>query len=175
MTPVDLFLLLPVAFAIMRGYRKGIIIEVFSLVALVLAIIVSMKFTTTIMTSLAPSLHGAHYLPFWTYAVVFIGMFILVAQLGNVFDVAANLLQLGLVNKVAGSAFSLVKILFMISLFFWLGDRITLIPRDICDHSFFYSHFHSLAPIIINKITPVLPHMGDLMARVEYFFDIIKA
>ena len=175
MTPLDLFLLLPVTFAIMRGYRKGIIIEVFSSAALVLAIIASMKLTAKLLDLLEGSLHGSHYLPFICYAVVFIGVYFLVSQLGNAFDKLADLVLLGIVNKIAGAAIGLIKILFMISLFFWLADRIDLISDGLKEHSFFYTHFHKFAPHIINMLTPILPFMKNLLHNIENFFDSIKA
>ena len=175
MTPLDLFLLLPVTFALMRGYRKGIIIEVFSSAALVIAIIASMRLTAKLLNVLQGSLHGSHYLPFICYAVVFVGVFFIVSQLGNAFDKLADLVQLGIVNKIAGAGIGLIKILFMISLFFWLADRIDLISDGIKEHSFFYTHFHKFAPLVINKLTPVLPYMKNLLHNIENFFDSIKA
>ncbi len=175
MTPLDLFFLIPITFGIMHGYRKGIIIELFSTAALILAIIASMKLTSKLLSILENSLHGSTYLPFICYAVVFIGVFFIVMQLGNIFDKAATLLHLGIINKIAGAALSLVKILFMISLFLWLGDQIHILSESMQEHSFFYTHFHKLAPVIINKLSPMLPYMKDLLKNIETFFDTIKS
>ena len=159
----------------MRGYRKGIIIEIFSFLALVLALLATMKLTSKLLNVLEDSLHGSHYLPFICYAVVFIGVFFLTMQLGNAFDKAADLLNLGIINKVLGAALSLVKIIFMISLFFWLGDRIKLLSDGMQEHSFFYIHFHNFAPGLINKLTPIIPYMKNLLEEISGFFDSINA
>jgi membrane protein required for colicin V production len=174
MTSIDLFLLIPVAFAVIRGYRKGIILEAFSFFALVIALIASIKLTSRVMLLVSGHLHGAIFVPFIGYAIVFIGVYLLVTMLGNAFDKAINFIMLGPVNKLAGSVFCLIKVVFMISLFFWLGDRVSLLSGETRQQSFFYSHFHGFAPYVINKVSPALPYMHHALAGVENFFDKIK-
>ena len=174
MTTLDIVMLLPLCFAFIRGWRKGLIAEIFSMLALILAIIACMKLTSFAMQILEHWLHGSPYLSFFSYALVFVAVYIGVMQIGNIFGKAAEMVFLGPVNQFAGGMFSMLKLLFMISLFIWLSDRIQFFPSGIRQQSFLYQHIRPFAPWVITKVTAHMPFFQGMIGKIENFFVRIK-
>lgn len=173
MNALDLVLLLPIALAAIRGYRKGIIVEVFSVIALVVAIIACMKITYEVTSFLEPWFSGP-WLPFIGYLVTFAGAFLAVMWLGKIFEKAVDMAQFGIVNKSLGAFFSILKTCFMISLLFWLTNRIQLIPQETQNGSLIYTYLQNLAPKLVTAATAFLPSIKKIMPQIEEFFKDVR-
>jgi membrane protein required for colicin V production len=174
MNALDLILLFPIAMAAIRGYRKGIIVEVFSIIALIVAIIACLKITYEVTSLLEPWLGGSAWLPFAGYLVTFAGAFLAVMWLGKLFEKAVDMAQFGIVNKSLGAFFSILKTCFMISLLFWLTNRVQLIPQETQNGSLIYTSIKNLAPKLVNAATAFLPSLKKIMPQIEEFFHHVK-
>ncbi|RYD74412.1 MAG: CvpA family protein [Sphingobacteriales bacterium] len=174
MNALDLVLLLPILLAAVRGYRKGIIVEVFSIIALIVAIIACLKITYEVTSWLEPWFGNSAWLPFIGYLVTFGGAFLLVMWLGKLFEKAVDMAQFGIVNKSLGAFFSILKTCFMISLLFWLTNRVQLIPQETQEGSIIYSTTKNLAPKLVTAGTAFLPSLKKLMPKIEEFFHRVK-
>ncbi len=174
MNALDLVLMLPILLAAIRGYRKGIIVEVFSIVALIVAIIACMKITYEVTTWLEPWFSGSSWLPFIGYLVTFAGAFLAVRWLGKIFEKVVDMAQFGIVNKSLGAFFSILKTCFMISLLFWLTNRIQLIPQETQNGSLIYTSIKNLAPKLVTAASAFLPSIKKLMPQIEEFFKDVR-
>jgi len=173
MNTIDLILLLPLALAIINGYRKGFIIEVASLVAFILAIIACLKLTHRVITYVQPWTGESKWLPFFCYLIVFLVVYLLVYWAGKLLEKVVKIVQLGLINRLLGILFSLLKMCFFISLVLWLANQVHLIPDDVKIHSVIYKALNHFASDTLTFMSNHLPYVKGEIADIEKFFDKI--
>ncbi len=154
---LDLILVLPLLWGMLRGFRRGFIIEVCTLMALVLGVYGAATFGDMGARYMVDSFRTDEQLSMvLSFSLLFIGIVIGVFIFGKVLEGIVKLVALGLINKLFGMLFGLGKFLLITSalLFIWRGfpptDR--LIPTSWKSDSYLYEPLSSLAP----KLYPVL-------------------
>jgi membrane protein required for colicin V production len=173
MHTLDILLLFPIGLAALRGFRKGFIIEVSTLIAMVIALIACMKLTYKVTVWLTPLMETSRYIPLFSYLIVFAGVFIAVLWIGKTLEKLVSLAKLGLVDKISGALFSMLKTIFMLGLFFWLCSSIGVLPDSLQKDSFIYRNFLAKVPRAVSFLTDYIPFTKDLLAQIENFFDKI--
>ncbi len=115
-----IILVLAVAFAI-DGYRKGIIIGLASIAALVLGIYMAVHFSNYLDATLMEHLHPSRkWLPILSFAVTFLLVVLLVYLIAKMVEKVVDIVGMGFLNKMGGALLGIVKgiILTSILLFF---------------------------------------------------------
>jgi membrane protein required for colicin V production len=171
MNTIDLIVILPLALAVISGYRKGFIIEIASLVAFVLAIIACLKFTHKLMEFIKPWTGDSKWLPFISYLIIFIIVYIIVLWIGKLLEKVIKIIQLGFFNRILGVIFSLLRMCFIISLIFWLANQVHLIPKSAKTQSYAYQALNHFASDSITFISNHLPYVKGEVSQIENYFD----
>jgi len=153
---LDLILLIPLLLFAFQGYKKGIIIEVATLVALVLGIYAALFFSDVTANLLTNSFNiDKEYLNIIAFIATFIGVLILVLLLGKVLEKVVNLLLLGFVNKLAGAIFGILKGALLLSILIFLINYFdvnsSIIKEDARKESLLYKNIEPIAPWIYEK------------------------
>ncbi|MBR9830896.1 CvpA family protein [Acidiluteibacter ferrifornacis] len=160
MNYLDIVICIPLAWALYKGFRKGLILEIAALVSLVIGIMMAYKFSDytsnlliqyfEIQTKALPLISFI-----LTFLVVVIGIHFLAKTLERIIKLAA----LGLVNRLAGALFSFLKIGLIISTLLYVGSlfdqSFQFIPQDIKKESLVYEPIISAPP----KILPMLKNL----------------
>lgn len=125
MNYIDLVLGIILIVAAIQGFRKGFIVELASLAALVLGIWGAIKFSdwTADFITDTTNYHSEH-LSTIAFVVTFIAIVILIHILGKVLDNAVNAVALGFLNRLAGIIFGVLKAAVILSIFLLLFDTI---------------------------------------------------
>jgi membrane protein required for colicin V production len=157
MNYLDILIALPIAWGLYKGWKRGIIFEIAMMIGLVLGLYVAIKFSY-LMKSIVAS--HVSWNPKTVQIVAFIITFILVvigiSYLAKFLTKMANLASLGIVNKVMGSVFGLLKMILMLSVLLSLFQKInfdyTFANKSTIDNSFFFNPLQKLAGIIYPSI-----------------------
>lgn len=171
MHTLDIILLFPLGLAALRGFRKGFIIEITTLIAMVIALIACMKLTHKVTIWLTPLMETSRFIPFLSYLIVFVGVFIAVYFIGKTLEKLVSLAQLGFADKFFGAVFSVIKMMFFIGLFLWLCSSIGVLPEAMKTESFIYRNFLSKAPQAVSVLTEYIPFTKNLLTQINSFFD----
>ena len=91
-------------------------------------------------------------MPVIAYAITFLLIIIGVFALAKMLEKSANLLALGLANKLTGAFFALLKTVFIVSLILFLINKVNLIPEKTRQDSLIYNPVSSVAPYMIPKL-----------------------
>ncbi|MBR8535082.1 CvpA family protein [Carboxylicivirga mesophila] len=137
--------------AIIKGFKNGLIIELASLAALVLGLFGAIKFSSITETYLMEHIDSSH-IGLIAFIVTFIAIVIGVHLVAKVVDKLVSAIALGMVNRVLGAIFSLLKYAFIISVIIAiLGSfekTYSLIPEEQKSSSHLYEPLKSIAPSI---------------------------
>jgi len=146
---IDILILIPLIWGAIRGFSKGLIIEIASLVALAVGIFIGLHFSYFI-TSLI-GLKSA-YAPIVGFVITFVLVVAAVFLLAKILEKSVNLLALGIANKLAGAFVSTLKFAFIISVLILFIERIDsrgiLISLETREVSLFYKPVGVIAPAV---------------------------
>lgn len=137
--------------AIIKGFKNGLIIELASLAALVLGLFGAIKFSSITETFLIEHINSSH-IGIIAFIVTFIAIVIGVHLIAKMVDKLISAIALGVINRILGALFSLLKYAFIISVILAiLGSfekTYSLIPEEQKDKSHLYEPLRSTAPFV---------------------------
>ena len=117
MNYLDILLLIPILFGAWRGYKKGIIIELFTLLALLVGIYAAIHFSDYMVNILKDNFDfDGQYTPVVAFVLTFLIVGAMVFFLGKALEKVIKVVQLSALNKFAGVVFGVTKMLFISSL-----------------------------------------------------------
>ena len=155
MNYIDIFLLVPLLWGAFKGFKKGLIIEVVSLIALGLGIWGGVHFSDFSTTFLADKLDDK-YIPLTAFLITFIVIVVVVYFIGKILEKIIDVVQLKLVNKLLGACFGLLKFALIISIVLFIVDRynkkFNFLPVEIKEKTILYGPLVSLPKVLIPAI-----------------------
>jgi membrane protein required for colicin V production len=157
MNLLDIILLVPIIWLGYRGFRKGLVIELASLAALILGIYASIHFSWFAADLLNEWLSiEPEYMSVVSFIVTFIAVVVLVYSLGRIIEKMVDMVALGFVNKLLGSVFGIVKAVLFLSVILLLISSFdkneVLITSKMKEESRLYKPVASVIPMIIPRI-----------------------
>lgn len=144
MNYLDILIIVPLIIGGWRGFKKGFIIEVFTLLALFLGIYAGIHFSDFISDLLKEKLGmNNKYLPVIAFTITFLGVGAMVFFGGKMIEKALKVAALGPINKAAGAVFGVLKMLYILSAVLVILESIDekndFIPTEQKEGSLLYS------------------------------------
>ena len=173
---LDIFLLIPMLLFAWGGYKKGLIISLASLAALILGLYAAFFFSDYAGGLLTEYFTiSEKYLAAISFVVTFVVVIIIVIVLGNALDKVIDVLLLGFLNKAAGAVFGFLKgalymsILIFVVNYFDSGQNI--IKKENRENSLFYEPVESVAPFLyswlnLENLNIDIPDKDELLDEV---------
>lgn len=144
-------------FGFVRGLIKGLFVEVASLAALIGGVYGAIHFSYLISNFLKEYVTwNTEYISLASFAITFVVIIVIVALLGKALTKIANFASLGIINKILGGVFGVLKIGLILSVVFIffgkMNDTIPFIEKQTLEESILYSPVKKIAPTIFPSI-----------------------
>jgi membrane protein required for colicin V production len=161
---IDIGLAVFILLGAYHGYKAGFLLELFSLFAVVLGVLLGFKLMGSAMLLLANRLDtNEKFLPYIAFVAVFIVVVIVVGLLGKLISASVNRTFLGSVDQAAGGILGLLRTTFMFSVVLWIVDSLKLgFFPNWTDGSRLYPIVADVAPTLAIWISGLLPMFGDV-------------
>ena len=157
MNTVDIILSLVLLYGLVRGFFRGLLAELASLVGIVAGIYGAVHFSHFLGDFL--SRHVAwepQYINLISFAITFIIIVFLVSLAGKMLTKIAAFAALGIVNKLLGGVFGLLKSAFVASVIIMFfkatNERIEIVEDRTLQESILYDPVEGIAPVILPSI-----------------------
>jgi len=125
MNYIDIILVLLLIFSAISGFRKGLIVELASLAALILGIWGAIEFSDITSEFLVENFNWEpEYLNIISFIITFVVIVILVHIVGNVVNKLVETVMLGFINKLAGLVFGILRAALVLSIILVVFDKI---------------------------------------------------
>jgi membrane protein required for colicin V production len=153
MNYIDIVIIVLIALAMIRGFMNGFVKEVASLAALILGIWGAIKFSSFTAAKLYDYFDmSGKYVGIVAFLVTMAVIAIFIQLLGMLIDKLMKAVALGLVNRLLGIGFGLLKSVLILSVLFVVLNAIDVrrpfLPRDKIERSMLYSPISDIAPAI---------------------------
>jgi len=169
---IDIVLGIFLLIGLIQGFRKGLIVELASLAGLVLGVFGAVHFSYIVANWLIDYTNwNEQTIQLVAFAITFVGILILVSLLAKAVTKLIGLIALGMINRLLGAVFGVLKIAFITSviLFFinsWMPTYNAFLSEEKKEASLLYTPIEMLAPMILPSFTKefkdVIPSEGAL-------------
>jgi membrane protein required for colicin V production len=168
----DFFLALPILYGAFQGFRKGLLLELVSLIALVLAILGGLKLLDVALPVMAGFVGDAHgLLPYVTFLVVFIGIILMIHAGGMILKKIIDFTPFGLFDNLLGSLLGALKWCVTLSLLLYVSDMAGIsVSKDTADASMVYPVVLKTTPYALDIIGYMLPFVKALIFSLKQHF-----
>lgn len=154
MNYLDILLAIPLIIGAWRGFKKGFIIEFFTLLALLVGIYAGIHFSDFV----ADFLHDnfgmtSDYVPVIAFTITFLGVGAGVYFAGKALERVISMVALSPVNKMLGLFFGLLKMLFLLSALLVItesyDEKGNFLPENLKSESLLYQPISKLSLVTI--------------------------
>ena len=171
---IDTFFYIILVLAIIRGWRKGLILALFSLVCGLIGLAAAVKLSAVVATHMKSDLHmTTRWLPVIAFILVFILIIIIISWAGRLLDKLIKWVLLEWLNKLGGILLFLVLYLSVYSIILFYGTETQVISKHAANASHYYHLIAPFGPAVIRFITGFIPYGQDMFIALEGFFDKI--
>jgi len=151
MNLLDFLILIPVVWGCIRGFSKGLIIELATLIGMIVGILAAWYFSADLTAWLKDYFSfGPTVTRMISYALIFLAVMLVFWIIGKIITKVVDLVMLGWLNKLLGAVFGLLKgvivaaLLLMIIVFFDKNEKV--ITRQAKEKSMFYQALSNVIP-----------------------------
>ena len=168
MSVLDIIFIIPIVWMAYLGFKKGLIIELSTLAALLIGVFVSLYFSDITAEFLKETLGmKTKYLPLISFIVTFVLVVIAVNLLGRLIEKLIDVVALGFLNKSLGGVFGVLKAIVLLSFIVFFIEKAdikkVILSDNLTESSIFYPYVKPLAPTLI-----------DIYGDLEFDFDDLK-
>lgn len=174
MSFIDLLILIPLALGAIGGFRKGFILEIITLLALILAVIGGFHFLHWGMSVLSENFQlSGRFLPFLAFLLIFVGIIAIVNAIGQALKKIIHMAFLGGFDRIAGAVLGALKFVFLFSILIWVFQVFGIeMPQHLQDDSFFYTYVVAVAPATVELFGFIIPASTDLMDKISELMNL---
>lgn len=158
---IDIIIIIPILWFGFKGFRKGFIVEIASLAALLLGIWGGIYFSNFVAEYISSWFSlKSEYIPLISFSVTFLLIVILVFLVAKIVEKLIKSVGLGLPNRLAGAVIGATKIIVIISVVLILINKYdqngTLIKTEIKNNSLLYKPITNIVLKVYPSVTSSL-------------------
>lgn len=170
---IDILFLLLMVFALFRGFRKGFILGIFSLLAFIVGLAAALKLSVVVANYLHNRGSSSSWIAFLSFIIVFIAVVFIINLGARLIEKMLALAMLGWLNRLGGILLYVLLYSIIFSIFLFFAKKIGLFNSEEINKSATYPYISPWGPKIIDNFGRILPVFKDMFAQLENFFDSI--
>jgi len=161
--------------AIIKGYRQGLIVALFSLIAFVIGIAAAMKLSVVAAGYIGKAVNVSDkWLPIISFAVVFLIVVLLVRLGAKFIQKTVELAMLGWANRVGGILLYVSIYILIFSVLLFYADQMNFIKPETKTGSVTYSYIQPWGPKLMEGLGKIIPVFKGMFQDLEDFFDKVS-
>jgi membrane protein required for colicin V production len=167
----DLIYLVILLLAAWNGYRKGLVVGLFSLFAVVIGLAAAMKLSVVVAGYIGRAVKvSEEWLPLVSFLLVFIIVIILVRLGAKAIEKGLQFAMLGWLNRLGGILLYLVIYTIVFSILLFYLKQMGFLRPESLDESSTYSFVQPWGPKLLNGLGSLLPWFRNMFAELQDFF-----
>ncbi|MRT94438.1 CvpA family protein [Ancylomarina sp. 16SWW S1-10-2] len=155
MNILDIFIGLPLIYALYKGFTKGFIYEAATLAALILGVYGAIHFSDFTAEVIQDTFkYESQYMEYISFIVTFIVIVIGINLIGRIIDKLVEAVALGFVNRLFGLAFGLLKGVILLSIIIhllnYVNDKLNFISQEKKAESLLYEPMSTVSDTLFD-------------------------
>lgn len=173
---IDLILIALLLLASVKGYKRGLIVGVFSFVAVVVGLAAAVKLSVVAADAMRQYTDIAGgWIPLLSFLVVFIAVVLLIRLAANAIEEAVKIVTLGWANKLGGVLLyvALYTLVYSVVLFYLFSMGI--LSKTTTAESVTFAFLQKMGPWVIEGMATLFPLFKDMFSALQQFFAELNA
>lgn len=169
---IDIVAVILFIMALFKGFRKGLIVAVFSFLAYLIGLAAALKLSTLMADYIGTNVQvSQRWLPFIAFFLVFLVVVLLVRLGAKAIEGAVRMAMLGWVNRLGGVLFYLLLYFFIYSILLFYATELTLLKAETIRASVVYGFIEPFAPKVMEILGAAIPFFRNMFAELLHFFE----
>jgi membrane protein required for colicin V production len=161
--------------AFIKGYQKGLIIAIFSIIAFIVGLAAALKLSTAVAAYLKGSLSvSAKWMPFIAFAIVFFVVVILIRLGASLVEKTFQAVMLGWVNRIGGIVLYAALYTIILSIFIFYAEKLQLLQPEAIKNSQTYHFIQPWGPMLMDNFGKLIPVFKDMFTELGNFFNSVS-
>ena len=161
--------------AIIKGYQKGFIIAIFSIIAFIIGLAAALKLSAAVANYLKDSISvSARWLPFIAFALVFFIVIILVRLGAKLIEKTFQAVMLGWLNRIGGIVLYAALYTIILSIFIFYAEKLQLLQTAAIESSQTYHFIQPGGPKVMDNFGRLIPVFKDMFGQLGDFFNSLS-
>lgn len=157
MSFLDIILGLLLLWGLIKGFRNGLFVEIASIIALIAGIYGSIHFSYYAGDYLSEHMAWEkRYINIAAFVITFLGIVFIVHIAARFLTKIANFAMLGLLNKIAGAIFGVVKVSIILGALLIFFERINesadVVENETMQQSILYEPLKEIGAFVFNRV-----------------------
>ena len=172
---LDIIFAIVLVLAVLKGLNKGLIVGVFSFVAVIIGLAAALKLSVVVASRIGKTVKvSEEWLPLLSFVVVFLLVVLLIRLGAKAIERTVEIAMLGWVNKLGGMIFyaAMYTIVFSVVLFY--AEEMHWIKPGTIQASVTYPFVQPWGPKAINGLAAVIPVFKNMFGELEHFFEQVS-
>ena len=172
---LDIIIIVILVLAIIKGFRKGLIVALFSVIAFIIGLAAAMKLSVVVAGYVGQAVNiSDKWLPIISFALVFFIVVLLVRWGAALIQKSVEFAMLGWANKLGGILLyaGLYVLIFSVLLFY--ADQLNIIKPETKTESVTYAFIEPWGPKLMDGIGKIIPVFKGMFEDLEDFFDRVS-
>ncbi len=167
MSKIDIVIGLILAIGGYLGYKRGFLMELFFLLALILGVFLGFKLMGEGMKLLHEQFNADQtFLPYLAFIIIFILVIVLVIFLGQRIKNSVDQTFLGKVDAIAGGVLGVIKYSFCLSIIIWLAQSLKIeLPQNWLEGSRLYPFTAKVAERTSSFLGQFIPFFKEIFRQ----------
>lgn len=159
-------------FAVFKGLRKGFVLGIFSVLALIIGLAAALKLSAVVAVYLQKNVVTASkWLPVVSFLLVFIVVILLVGLGGRLIKKTIDFAMLGWVDSLAGMLLYMVIYTIIFSVILFFAEKLLILKPQVIASSIVYKYVVPWGPKVINNLGSIVPFFKGMFIQLETFFE----
>ena len=169
---IDLIFAVIIILAILKGYKRGLIVGLFSLVAVIIGLAAAIKLSTVAAEYIGSSINiSQQWLPIISFIIVFVIVVLLIRLGANAIEKAVEVVTLGWLNKLGGILLYVAIYTIVFSVLLFYAEEMKLLKPETIHQSAVYTFVQPWGPKTINTVGDIIPVFKNMFGELGQFFD----
>ncbi len=171
---IDVVFLILMAISVYKGYQKGLILSVFSVIGYIVGLSAALKLSAVVAVYLQQKTNiNLSWLPLISFALVFAATVIIIKWSGKLISQAFKMVLLGWVNQFAGIILFIIIYTTVYSIVLFYLINMKMISEETIPLSKTYFFIQPWGPKLINGIGYIFPFLQNVFEQLNNFFEKI--
>jgi membrane protein required for colicin V production len=169
---IDVAFLIVMIIAVFKGFSKGFVVGIFSLIAFIIGLAAALKLSAVVAQHLqtASGITGK-WMPFVAFSLVFIVVVLLVNLGARIIRKTISMAMLGWLDRLAGILVYLIIYTIIFSIILFFAEKMALLKPETVKASKVYGFVAPWGPAIIDNLGKIIPVFKDLFIQLQSFFQ----
>ena len=161
-----------ILFAIYKGYNRGLIVALFSYIALIVGLAAAIKLSAVAANWLQRNTHiGYTWIPVLSFIIVLIAVISLIRLLAGILQKSVEFMLMGWLNKLGGVILYCALYTMAFSVLLFYAIQLKVITQEAIDSSKCYGFVRPWATFTINGVGRIFPIFRDMFTQLEHYFE----